>query len=368
MGADKESGGRFRPMYLPLLAVPLAAGLKWGGAGDVWVFLGAGLAIVPLAGLLGQATEALSVRLGVAWGGLLNATFGNAAELIIAGFALARGPELYPVVKATITGSIIGNLLLVVGLGALAGGMRFSVQKFSRTLAGASATSLAIACAGLLVPTLLYHLGRADSHPADHTARKVENVSEEIAVILIALYGLSLLFTLRTHRHLFTTVPGDGGEPDWGTRRATLILLAATAALAVLSEWLVGAVRPAARATGMNDLFVGVIVVAVIGNAAEHATAVMMARRGRIGLALQIGIGSSRQIALFVAPVLVLLSLAMGHEHPLDLHFTRLEVAALFLSVAVTALVCNDGETNWFEGAMLVALYLILALAFYHVG
>lgn len=363
MGAERESPGWFRPTDLLLLAVPLAAGLKWGRAGDVWVFLGAGLAIIPLAGLLGQATEALAARLGVAWGGLLNATFGNAAELIIAGFALARGPELYPVVKATITGSIIGNLLLVVGLAALAGGMRFSVQKFSRTLTGAAATSLAIACAGLLVPTLLYHLA-----PPNQSARTIENVSEEISVILIVLYGLSLLFTLRTHRHLFTTVPKDGGEPTWGTRRAIAMLFVATVPLAVLSEWLVGAVRPAARELGMNDLFIGVIVVAVIGNAAEHATAVIMARRGKIGLALQIGIGSSRQIALFVAPVLVLLSLAMGHEYPLDLHFSRLEVAALFLSVAVTALVCNDGETNWFEGAMLVALYLILALAFFYGG
>jgi Ca2+:H+ antiporter len=365
MGAERKSPGWFRPIYLLLLAVPLAAGLKWGGAGDVWVFLGAGLAIVPLAGLLGQATEALAVRLGPAWGGLLNATFGNAAELIIAGFALARGPELYPVVKATITGSILGNLLLVVGLAALAGGMRFSVQKFSRTLTGAAATSLAIACAGLLVPTLLYHLARSSP---DQTARTVENISEEIAVVLIVLYALSLVFTLRTHRHLFTAVPKGGDGPRWGTGVAIVVLLGATAALAVLSEWLVGAVQPAARAMGMNDLFVGVIVVAVIGNAAEHATAVIMARRGNIGLALQIGIGSSRQIALFVAPVLVLLSMAMGHERPLDLHFSRLEVAALFLSVAVTALVCNDGETNWYEGAMLVALYLILALAFYHAG
>ena len=158
MGHPPESAGRFKPSYLFLLAVPLAAGLKWGGAGDVWVFIGAGVAIIPLAGLLGKATEAVAARLGVAWGGLLNATFGNAAELIIAGFALARGPELYPVVKATITGSILGNLLLVVGLAALFGGWRFKSQKFNPTLAGAGATMLVIACAGLLVPTVLYHL------------------------------------------------------------------------------------------------------------------------------------------------------------------------------------------------------------------
>jgi Ca2+:H+ antiporter len=347
------------------LAVPLAAGLKWGGASDLWVFLGAGLAIVPLAGLLGTATEALATRLGTGLGGLLNATFGNAAELIIALFALARGPELYPVVKATITGSIIGNLLLVLGLAILAGGVRYKVQKFSHTLAGAGATMLVIACAALVVPTLLHHLARTADRPPAAAARAVENLSEEISVVLIALYGLSLLFTLRTHRHLFTPAPDDD-RPHWGATTAAGVLVLATAGVAVLSEWLVGAIEPAAKSLGMTDLFVGVVVVAAIGNAAEHATAVLVARRGRMGLALQIGVGSSTQIALFVAPVLVFASLLMGHAHPLDLHFTRLEVAALVLSVAVVALVCHDGETNWFEGAMLLALYLILAVAFYH--
>src|SRR3954453_20747289 len=368
MGHPRESAGWFRPWYLLLLAVPLAAALKWGRAGDVWVFLGAGLAIIPLAGLLGKATEAVAARLGVAWGGLLNPTFGNAAELIIAGFALARGPDLYPVVKATITGSMLGNLLLVVGLSMLAGGWRFKSQKFNPTLAGAGATMLVIACAGLLVPTVLHHLSQDHSRPPDETARKIENISDEIAVVLIVLYGLSLVFTLRTHHHLFTQVPKEEHGQHWGPRTAVVVLLGATASVAVLSEWLVGAVEPAAKAMGMNELFVGVIVVAIIGNAAEHATAVLVARRGRMGLALQIGVGSSTQIALFVAPVLVLLSLAMGHSQPLDLHFTRLEVVALFLSVAVTALVCHDGESTWFEGAMLLALYLILALAFYHAG
>jgi Ca2+:H+ antiporter len=358
MDAEPRSAGWFRPSRLALLAVPLAAGLKWGGAGDPWVFAGAALAIVPLAGLLGSATEALAARLGTGPGGLLNATFGNAAELIIALFALARGPELYPVIKATITGSVIGNLLLVLGLAITAGGVRFKVQKFSRTLAGAGATMLVIACAALLVPTLLYHL-------AGDAARAVENLSEEIAVVLIALYGLSLLFTLRTHRHLFTPVPDDE-RPRGGPGRAALVLVLATAGVAVLSAWLVAAIKPAAKSLGLTDLFVGVILMAAIGNAAEHTTAVLVARRGRMGLALQIGVGSSTQIALFVAPVLVFASMLMGHPHPLDLHFTRLEVAALVLSVAVVALVCHDGETNWFEGAMLLALYLILALAFYH--
>jgi Ca2+:H+ antiporter len=366
MGAERQSNW-FNPSYLFLLVVPLAAGLKWGGAGDVWVFVGCGLAIIPLAGVLGKATEALAGRLGAGVGGLLNATFGNAAEFIIAGFALARGPELYPVVKATITGSILGNLLLVVGLAALFGGVRFKVQKFNPTMAGAAATMLVIACAALLVPTLHFHLARSADRPLDETAHTIENLSEEISVVLIVLYALSRVFTLGTHRHLFTPAPkGDRHEPHWGTRRALVVLVLSTAAVAVLSEWLVGAVQPAAKSLGLNDLFIGVVVVAIIGNAAEHATAVLVARRGRMGLALQIGVGSATQIALFVAPALVLISMLMGHPHPLDLHFSRLEVAAMLVSAAVTALICHDGDTNWFEGAMLVALYLILALAFYH--
>ncbi|OWK35514.1 calcium/proton exchanger [Fimbriiglobus ruber] len=356
------------PLNLALAAVPLAASVKLAGGSGVWVFVTAGLGIIPLAGYMGKATEALAGRLGPAAGGLLNATFGNAAELIIALMVLSRGPEMFPLVKATITGSVIGNLLLVLGLSIFAGGLRYPEQRFNRTNAGVGATLLAIACAGLIVPTLFFHL--YGSRPTEAESHTLTNLSEEIAVVLVAVYGLSLLFTLRTHRHLLggdDAAAGDELEPHWGVGRALGILLGATAAVAVLSEWLVGAVETAAHAFGMNDVFVGVIVVAVVGNAAEHSTAVLVARRNRMDLAVQVAVGSSIQVALFVAPVLVFASHLMGHPHPLDLHFTLLEVAAIVISVAVVTLVCHDGESNWLEGAMLLAVYLIFALAFYHV-
>jgi Ca2+:H+ antiporter len=363
-----------------LALIPAAAVMKLAGAGGTWMFLAAGLGIVPLAGLIGRATESLAVRTGPGVGGLLNATFGNAAELIIALVMLSHGPSLYDMVKATITGSIIGNVLLVLGAAILAGGLRHPRQTFNRTAAGVGTTLLAIAAAGLLVPTLFFYLPHAPGSDPAEDARRVENLSEEIAVVLVLVYGLSLLFALRTHAHLYA---GEGGtdagghvagetagtpheEPEWGVRTALLVLLAATAGVAFLSEWLVAAVEPAAHALGMNNIFVGVIVVAVVGNAAEHSTAVLVAVRGKMDLAIQIAVSSSIQVALFVAPALVFASLLMGHPHPLDLHFSPLEVAAVVLSVAVVSLVAHDGESNWLEGAMLLALYVILGLAFYN--
>jgi Ca2+:H+ antiporter len=338
---------------------------------ELWIFLAAVVGIIPLAGLMGRATEHLAERLGPTAGGLLNATFGNAAELIIALAALRHGSEMHALVKASITGSIIGNLLLVLGLAALVGGVRRSRQTFNRTHAGVGTTLLALACAGLIVPTLYFHLYSARGGPNVEEARIIVNLSEEIAVVLAVVYGLSLLFSLRTHAHL--TVGEEAGpamrthEPrrrPWGTRVAVGVLLAATVGVAALSEWMVGAIEPAARALGLNEVFVGVIVVAAVGNAAEHSTAVWMAAKNRMELAMQIAVGSSTQVALFVAPVLVFASLWLGQ--PLDLHFTLLEVAALLLSVFVVALVCHDGETNWMEGTMLLAVYAIFALAFYH--
>ena len=358
---------RLSPMNLTLLAVPAAAAMKLSGVSGTWMFIGAGLAIVPMAGLIGKATEAIAARAGAGIGGLLNATFGNAAELIIAVMILSRGPEFYPVVRATLTGSIIGNLLLVLGLSILAGGTRYRKQQFNRTAAGTGATLMAIAAAGLLVPTLFYSLHRADG-PAPADAQAVVNLSEEIAVILLVLYVLSLVFSLKTHASLYAGPESDAEkvEPLWSVRTAVLALLGSTVAVAFLSEWLVGAIEPAAHSMGMNDIFIGVIVVAIVGNAAEHFSAVQMAYRNNMDVAVQIAVSSSTQIALFVAPVLVFVSLLMGNATPLDLHFSALEVVAVILSVAVVSLVCHDGESNWLEGAMLLALYLILALAFYN--
>jgi Ca2+:H+ antiporter len=338
---------------------------------ELWTFVIAVAVIIPLAGLMGRATEKLAERLGPTVGGLLNASFGNAAELIIALVALSRGPHMHALVKASITGSIIGNILLVLGLAAFAGGLRRPRQTFDRTTAGVGTTLLALACVGLIVPSLYYQIFRLHGGPSAEDARTVANLSEEIAAVLAGIYVLSLVFTLgRRTRHEAREAPAlptAMSEPKrraWPVWVAVVVLLAATAGIAVASEWLVSSVESAAHGLGLNEVFVGVIVVAAVGNAAEHSTAVWMAWRNDMELAVQIAVGSSTQVALFVAPVLVFASLAFGT--PLDLHFSPLEVAALFLSVFVVAMVSHDGETNWMEGAMLLAVYAIFALAFYH--
>jgi Ca2+:H+ antiporter len=358
------------PLYWMLLAVPVAAALEVGHAGPVWTFLACCVAVVPLAGLMGRATENLAETLGPGVGGLLNATFGNAAELILALMMLRHGPDMFPMLKASLTGSIIGNVLLVLGAAVLAGGLYHKKQVFNRTAASMGATMLALACVGLLVPTLYYHVFQAGVALKHWERLTREALSEEIAVVLAAVYVLGLVFSLRTHQHLFAgpeeglPTTGEGRRPEWGRRRSLLVLVAATAGVAVMSEFLVGSVEPAARAMGLNRVFVGVIVVAVIGNAAEHSTAVLVAVKDKMDLAMTIAVGSSLQIALFVAPVLVFASLLTGAT--LDLHFSLMEIIALLLTVGVLALVSQDGESHWMEGVMLLAVYLIFALAFYH--
>lgn len=359
------------PLYWLLLAVPAAVALRWYGAHGLVVFVASCVAVVPLAGLIGRATEGLAASLGAGVGALLNATFGNAAELIIALAALAHArlhPEMFDLVKASLTGSILGNLLLVLGVAITAGGLRHPRQVFNRTAAGMGATLLALASVGLVLPTVHFELARLGAGPGG--GQGVQSLSEEIAAVLAAVYVLSLVFSLRTHRHLY----GPGGEAaagagrwaGWGPWTAGFVLLASTAWVALMSEFLVDSVGEAAEHLGMSPVFVGVIVVAIVGNAAEHSTAVMMAFKDRMDLALQIAVGSSLQIALFVAPVLVFASVLMGHPRPLDLHFSPMEVAAVLIAVGAFALVSQDGETHWMEGVMLLAVYLMLALAFYH--
>lgn len=363
---------RTQPLYWLLLAMPLAVGLELFRAGDLWVFVISGLAIVPLAGLMGRATENLAVTLGAGAGGLLNATFGNAAELIIAMIALWKGPQMYPLVKASITGSIIGNILLVLGLAILLGGLKYQRQVFNRTAAGMGATLLALASIGLIMPTLYYYLFRTGAGLSAEQAHSIESLSEEIAAILAVIYLLSLVFSLKTHRHLFAgselqlPTTGEHHQPEWSRPAALVLLLLATAGVAWMSELLVGSVEHAAEALRMTQVFVGVIVVAVIGNAAEHSTAVLMAMKNKMDLAFHVAVGSGIQIALFVAPVLVFASMFMGHAQPLDLHFTLLEIVAVVFAVAVLAMVSQDGESHWMEGAMLLGVYVIFALAFYH--
>jgi Ca2+:H+ antiporter len=312
--------------------------------------------VIPLAGFMGEATEHLAARSGPGIGGLLNATFGNAAELIIALVALRSG--LTELVKASITGSILGNLLLIMGLCFVAGGVSRPTLRFNRVSAGASAGMMALAVVGLVFPALFHSI-----RPTAGFGRELM-LSEAVALVLAITYGFSLLFSLKTHHSLF------GGEPHpttgavWRPLKAIIVLALATAGVVVQSEILVHAVEAVTSTMGFSETFLGLIIVPIIGNAAEHGTAVLVARKGQMDLAMQIALGSSTQIALLVAPVLVLAGLLLGQ--PMDLVFTTFEVAAVGLTVIVTAIVTLDGESNWFEGVQLLAMYaLVAAMAFF---
>ncbi len=348
------------PLLLLLACIPLAIVLDVLHADPVWLFFVSAAAIIPLAGLMGKATEHLSERLGAGPGGLLNASFGNAAELIIALMALKAG--LYDVVKASLTGSIIGNILLVLGLSVTVGGFKFEHQTFNRTAAGMGATLLTLSAIGLVVPAIFHFLvsGKELVHE--------QELSLEIAIVLFLAYVLSLVFSLRTHKHLYAgesghTASGALETGGWSVRRSVLVLLVATAFVALMSEYLVGAVEHTAHALGMTDVFVGVILVAIIGNAAEHSTAVLVAAKNQMDLSMNIAVGSSIQIALFVAPVLVFVSYAFGK--PMDLIFSPFEVLSVALSVGIVSLISMDGESNWMEGVLLLAVYAIFGMTFY---
>jgi Ca2+:H+ antiporter len=346
-----------------LVFIPVAAALHYTHASPLWTFAASGLAIIPLAGWMGKATESLAERLGAGIGGLLNATFGNAAEMIIAFQGLRAG--LTEVVKASLTGSILGNILLVFGVSALAGGLKYKNQKFNRTAASMSATLMGLSAIGLLIPAVFHWVTRGQPQVgAVEQARAEANISLEISVVLFITYVLSLIFALRTHKDLYlgTSEAHEEASP-MSLRRAVVILMAATALIAWMSELLVHAVEPASKAVGLTEIFVGVVVVAIIGNAAEHSTAVLMAIKNQMDLAYHIAVGSSMQIALFVAPVLVFLSYAIGQ--PMNLLFTTFEVITVGLAVAIVSLVAVDGESNWMEGVMLLAVYVIFAIAFF---
>ena len=345
------------PLTLGLFAV--AVGLGYGAPQQhSAVFVASVLAILPLAAYIGQATEELTQRLGGGLGGMLNATFGNAAELIIGIVALHKGlPDL---VKASLTGSIVGNVLLVFGASALVGGLRRPVQRFNRTAAGVGTSMLLLSAIGLIVPAVFHYLARG-------RGGSELKLDTEIAAVLLATYCVGLIFTLRTHRDLYGTAPlksGSGTEDGQTARRWVLQLLAATAAVAVVSELLVGAVTETATAFGMTELFVGVVIVALVGNAAEHYSAVVMAWRDEMDAAISIAVGSSTQIALFVAPVLVLLSFVIA-PRPMDLLFTVFELVSIAVAVLSIAFIAHDGETHWMEGVQLLAVYAILALGFF---
>jgi Ca2+:H+ antiporter len=337
-----------------LAAVPLSLGLATAHASPILIFGFACLAVLPLAGYMGEATEHLATRTGPTIGGLLNATFGNAAELIIAIVALRAG--LVELVKASITGSILGNLLLILGLSLLAAGTQRAEIRFNRTAAGLSAAMLALAVVGLVFPALFHAI-----HP-ESSARVTElKMSEWVAVILIVTYGFSLLFTMRTHKALLSGDPHPSEEPVWGVGRSLLVLALATIGIALESEVLVHATEAVTQSLGWSEVFLGLIVIPIIGNAAEHAAAIVFARKGQIDLALQIALGSSTQIALLAAPLLVFAGLILGAG--MDLVFRPFEVVALGLATGVAAILTLDGESHWFEGVQLLAVYGMVAVA-----
>lgn len=336
-----------------LLIIPLSLGAAWTHQSPTIVFILAALSVIPLAGYMGEATEHLAVHTGPAVGGLLNATFGNAAELIIGIVALRAG--LIELVKASILGSILGNLLLILGLSLFMGGLHSPMMKFNRTAAGMAAAMLALAVLGLTIPALFHGL-----HPEALVIQEL-HLSEAVAVILAVTYFLSLWFSLKTHSSLFSGEPHPVTGPTWGRVSAILVLGAATVGIAFESEILVHAVEPMTASIGLSQTFVGLILIPIVGNAAEHATAVIVARKGKMDLALQIALGSSTQIALLVAPLFVLAGVILGQE--MNLVFAPFQVILLGLSTAVVAMITLDGESHWFEGVQLLAVYAMLVVA-----
>ncbi|MFC5848205.1 calcium/proton exchanger [Deinococcus petrolearius] len=345
-----------------LVFLPIAAFLEFTGGNPTLIFLSAALAILPLAGIMGQATEQLAVRAGSAIGGLLNATFGNATELIIAFFALQAGK--LDVVKASIIGSILGNLLLVMGLAVLVGGLKYKEQRFNLKSAGTITSLLTISLIALSIPTIFDYAARAVAPGA--AAQLDVNLSDAAAVVLIVMYASYLLFTLRTHKDILSTSDDDeageghGGEL-WSVPLSVGVLAASTVAVAFMSEFLVGTLEEATASLGLTEFFVGLILIPIIGNAAEHAAAVMFALRGKMNLSMTISLGSTVQVALLVAPLLVLAGLLVGQ--PMNLVVTPLELVAIVAAVLIANSVVRDGETNWLEGVLLLGVYVILAFA-----
>lgn len=350
-----------------LLFVPVSLAAHFLEWGSLAVFVTAGLAIIPLAAWIGTATEEIAVVVGPSLGGLLNATFGNATELIIALIALNAG--LVDVVKASITGSIISNLLLVMGFAMLLGGLRYKEQEFQPIVARVNASSMNLAVIAILLPTAV------DITSTGITEATLQNLSIAVAIVLILVYGLTLLFSMKTHSYLYDVglaeiEPAQTGEAHLGCDppKPNLwlwsgVLLAATLLVAVESELLVSGLEEATSQLGLTALFTGVILIPIVGNAAEHTTAVTVAMKNQMDLSVSVAVGSSLQIALFVAPFLVLAGRALGQ--PMDLDFNPFELVAVAVAVFIANSISSDGRSNWLEGTLLLAAYAVLGLAFY---
>jgi Ca2+:H+ antiporter len=352
--------------YLLVPFIPIAIVLDVVHASAVAIFFTSAAGVIPTAALMGRATEELAARSGPGIGGLLNVTFGNAPELIIALFALQKG--LHEVVKASLLGSILGNILLVMGASMLVGGLGRDRQRFNRTAAGVQSSMLLLAAGALIMPAVWELVeGRGLPEPGAervHYGSTVEQLSLCVAVVLLLTYVAGLVFSLRTHRDLFNPPheEEEGHEP-WTVRRSVTMLAIAGLAVGGMSEILVSSISEAAESVGLSEFFIGAIVVAIVGNAAEHWVAVLVAYKDKMDLAVNIAIGSSAQIALFVAPLLVVLSFVIG-PHPMAAVFNGFELAGVLLAVLIALHVTNEGESTWFEGVQLLAVYAVLAIAF----
>jgi Ca2+:H+ antiporter len=358
--ADKsgKSFDRMKILYVVLIFVPVAIGARLLHASPILIFILSALAIVPLAGVLGSATEELAAHTGPTAGGLLTSTLGNFAELVIASFALKAG--LIDLVKASITGSILGNLLLVLGLAQLGGGLKYKTQRINPKLVGLNTTLLTVAVLGLVLPALFHLL-----HPDPQRVATV-NMSEGVSGLLLLGYLLSIVYTMHTHKRLFhegATESGEAHASTWSLRRSVVTLVAAALTIGLMSEILVSATEEAVKSLGLSEIFVGLILIPIIGNAAENSSAILMAMKNRMDLAVGIAVGSSIQVALVVAPILVFLGLLFGK--PMDLAFTPMEVVSVALAVAVASSVIRDGESDWLEGSFLLIAYAAIAVAFF---
>ena len=363
---------RFGPMTVLWAFVPFAVVLEALHLLHVWdappalIFTASAVGVIPCAALMGKATEELAARSGPGIGGLLNVTFGNAPELIIAFFALLAG--LQEVVKASLVGSVLGNTLLVLGASCLVGGITRERQTFNQTAASTQAAMLLLALAALLFPSLfeLLHGGSLPAVGDRAETAEPETLSLSIAVslLLIGVYVVGLVFSLKTHRSLFNPFEEEEEDADWSVRRSVTMLAVAGAIVGVMSEILVGSISAAAEQVGLSEFFIGVFIVAIVGNAAEHWVAVLVAAKDKMDLAVNIAIGSSAQIALFVAPLLILLSFFFGPA-PMAAVFNGYELGALMFAVLIANFVIQDGESTWFEGVQLLSVYAVFGLVFF---
>ena len=337
-----------------LVFIPISIVAKFLNASGTVMFILACLSIIPLAGLIGEGTEEISFYSGPKIGGFLNGTFGNATELIISFFALKQG--LFEVVKSSIAGAVIGNILLVIGASMLAGGLKYKTQKFNQKVSEVSSTMLLFAVIGLCIPAIFTH-----TVPSRLLNTRYEGLSLFVAVVMIIIYALSLFFSFNTHKHIYNEEESEG-TAKWSLKKAIAILVVSTVLRAIESEFLVNGIEPITESLGWSQFFVGIILIPVIGNAAEHTTAIVMARKDKMDVALEIAVGSSLQIILFVAPVLIFLSLLFK---PMSIVFNPFELIALIASVLIANRVSHDGESNWLEGVQLLAVYLIIAASFF---